>query len=136
MHNNASTKITSRGQFWDANKLWYRFFQDFMIFFLPPLYMCEAFDYDGIFCCILSECPEVGFVFCSLWITITICDYQLEEVDSYKDESDRDIFIVDAWRALIAKHVSQCLNVSIKLIVVTFIWVDLLHVYNRGTAVT
>lgn len=74
--------------------------------------------------------------FFPLWITITICDYQLEEVDSYKDESDRDIFIVDAWRALIAKHVSQCLNVSIKLIVVTFIWVDLLHVYNRGTAVT
>jgi hypothetical protein len=74
-----------------------------------------------------------------MWITITIsghCDYQLEEVDSYEDENDRDIFIVDAWRALIAKHVSQCLNVSIKLIVVTFIWVDLLHVYNRGTAVT
>lgn len=86
----------------------------------------------------MSECPEVRF-FCSLWITITIsglCDYQLEEVDSYKDENDRDIFIVDAWRALIAKHVFQCLNVSIKLIVVTFIWVDLLHVYDRGTAVT
>lgn len=79
-----------------------------------------------------SDC----FVPCGPQQQSGLCDYQLEEVDSCKDGNDRDIFIVDAWRALIAKHVSQCSNVSIKLVVVTFLWVDLLHVFNRGIAVT
>ncbi|KAJ6372548.1 hypothetical protein OIU76_026950 [Salix suchowensis] len=79
-----------------------------------------------------SDC----FVPCGSQQQSGLCVYQLEEVDSCKDGNDRDIFIVDAWRALIAKHVSQCSNVSIKLVVVTFLWVDLLHVFNRGIAVT